>query len=147
MKEKRVVIYCRVARDEHFSLKAQAATLQNYARQAGYTIIGVVSDCGNGLSIDRPALNEVTQAVLDGRVDLVLVNSITRIGREWGLTKQYVNLLLQHKVKLICVKESLLFSPEDITLIPHIKKAECHQRNLSSFNDTPHGPSVHNGFR
>lgn len=35
----RVYLYCRVARDDGFSLEAQASVLRRYAEQAGYTII------------------------------------------------------------------------------------------------------------
>lgn len=56
MNEKRVAIYCRVAFDDGFSLAAQAERLQRYAEQNGYIIVGVLSEYGNGLSLDRPAL-------------------------------------------------------------------------------------------
>ena len=78
----RVFVYCRVAHDDSFSLEAQAAQLRRYAEQAGYTIIGATAEQGSGLTLDRPGLEKVTQAVLDGKVDMLLVNSIDRIGRE-----------------------------------------------------------------
>ena len=80
----RVFVYCRVAHDDSFSLEAQATQLRRYAEQAGYTIIGATAEQGSGLALDRPGLEKVTQAVLTGKVDMVLVNSIDRIGREWG---------------------------------------------------------------
>ena len=92
----RVFVYCRVAHDDSFSLEAQAAQLRRYAEQAGYTIIGATAEQGNGLALDRPGLEMVTQAVLAGKVDMVLVNSIDRIGREWGMTQAYIDLLTQH---------------------------------------------------
>lgn len=82
----RAYLYCRVAHDDSFHLEAQAATLRWYAEQAGYTIIGASCEHGNGLTLERPVLQEVTQAVLAGKVDVVLVNSLTRIGCEWGMT-------------------------------------------------------------
>ena len=85
----RVFVYCRVAHDDSFSLEAQAAQLRRYAEQAGYTIIGATAEQGSGLTLDRPGLEKVTQAVLDGKVDMLLVNSIDRIGREWGMTQAY----------------------------------------------------------
>ena len=75
-------VYCRVAHDDSFSLEAQAAQLRRYAEQAGYTIIGATAEQGSGLTLDRPGLEKVTQAVLDGKVNMLLVNSIDRIGRE-----------------------------------------------------------------
>ena len=90
--------------------------LRRYAEQAGYTIVGVAAEHGSGLTLDRPALQELTEAVLAGKVDVVLVNSLDRLGRDWGMTKQYIDLLTEHKVKLLCVRERVMidsssFSP------------------------------------
>ena len=61
------------------------------------------------MTLDRPALQEVMEAVLAGKVDVVLISSLDRIGRDWGMTKQYIALLtehkVEHKVKLLCVRE------------------------------------------
>ena len=97
--------YCRVAHDDSFSLEQQAAKLRRYAEQAGYTIVGVAAEHGSGLTLDRPALQEVMEAVLAGKVDMVLISSLDRIGRDWGMTKQYIALLTEHKVKLLCLRE------------------------------------------
>ena len=64
--------YCRVAHDDSFSLEQQVAKLRRYAEQAGYTIVGVAAEHGSGLTLDRPALQELTEAVLAGKVDVVL---------------------------------------------------------------------------
>ena len=108
--------YCRVAHDDSFSLERQAEELRRYAEQAGYTIVGAAAEHGSGLTLDRPALQEVMEAVLAGKVDVVLVNSLDRLGRDWGMTKQYIDLLAEHKVKSLCVRERLMidsasFSP------------------------------------
>ena len=83
----RVFIYCRVARDDTFALEHQRFLLPLYAKRAGYTIIGAADEYGSGLTLDRPGMGKVTQAVLAGEVDVVLVHSLTRIGREWGMTQ------------------------------------------------------------
>ena len=97
--------YCRVAHDDSFSLERQAEELRRYAEQAGYTIVGVAAEHGSGMTLDRPALQEVMEAVLAGKVDVVLISSLDRIGRDWGMTKQYIALLTEHKVKLLCLRE------------------------------------------
>ncbi len=99
-----------------FSLERQAEELRRYAEQAGYTIVGVAAEHGSGLTLERPALQELTEAVLAGKVDVVLVNSLDRLGRDWGMTKQYIDLLTEHKVKLLCLRERMMidsssFSP------------------------------------
>ena len=97
--------YCRVAHDDSFSLERQAEELRRYAEQAGYTIVGAAAEHGSGMTLDRPALQEVMEAVLAGKVDVVLISSLDRIGRDWGMTKQYIDLLTEHKVKLLCLLE------------------------------------------
>ena len=88
-----------------FSLERQAEELRRYAEQAGYTIVGAAAEHGSGMTLDRPALQEVMEAVLAGKVDVVLISSLDRIGRDWGMTKQYIDLLTEHKVKLLCLRE------------------------------------------
>ena len=110
----RVFIYCRVARDDTFALEHQRFLLQLYAKRAGYTIIGAADEYGSGLTLDRPGMGKVTQAVLAGEVDVVLVHSLTRIGREWGMTQSYIDQLTRHKVKLLCIKERCLFSEKGV---------------------------------
>ena len=97
--------YCRVAHDDSFSLERQAEELRRYAEQAGYTIVGAAAEHGSGMTLDRPALQEVMKAVLAGKVDVVLISSLDRIGRDWGMTKQYIALLTEPKVKLLCLRE------------------------------------------
>ena len=97
--------YCRVAHDDSFSLERQAEELRRYAKQAGYTIVGAAAEHGSGMTLDRPALQEVMEAVLAGKMDVVLISSLDRIGRDWGMTKQYIALLTEHKVKLLCLRE------------------------------------------
>ena len=84
------------------------------------------------MSLDRPALYKVTQAILDGEVDLVVVDSISRIGRDWGMTQSYIGLLTQHKVKLLCVKEQLMIDGEGVTLISNNKKSEVSLKDYQT---------------
>ena len=91
----RAFLYCRVAHDDSFALEHQRFLLQLYAKQAGYTIIGAADEYGSGLTLDRPAIQKVTEAVVAGRVDVVLVHSLTRIGREWGMTQSYICRILR----------------------------------------------------
>lgn len=113
----KVFLYCRVAHDDGFSLQAQEHELRRYAKQAGYTIIGAATECGSGLTLDRPALQELTQAVLVGEAEMVLVHNIDRIGREWGMTQRYIDLLTAHKVTLLCVRENVRFSEQGVSAI------------------------------
>ncbi|MDY3014773.1 MAG: recombinase family protein [Evtepia sp.] len=103
----------------------RCAPLSDAATAEGaYTIIGAADEYGSGLTLDRPALQKVTEAVVAGRVDVVLVHSLTRIGREWGMTQRYIDLLTWHKVKLLCIRDRLLFDKNGAVPILTIKNAE-----------------------
>ena len=118
-------LYCRVAHQDTFALEHQRFLLELYAKRAGYTIIGAVDEYGSGLTLDRPALQKVTETVAAGKVDVVLVHSLTRIGLECGMTQSYINLLTRHKVKLLCIRDRLLFDENGATPILTTKNAEC----------------------
>lgn len=45
----------------------------------------------------------------------MLINSIDRIGREWGMTQRYIDLLAEHRVKILCIKERCLFSEKGVS--------------------------------
>ena len=101
-------IYCRVAHDDGFSLELQDDELRRHAEQAGYTVVGIAAEYGSGVTLGRPALQEVTEAVLARKADVVLINSLNRLGRDQGMTKQYIDLLTEHKVQLHCVREQMI---------------------------------------
>ena len=67
----------------------------------------------------------MTEAAVAGRVDVVLVHSLTRIGRKWGMTQSYIDLLTRHKVKLLCIRDRLRFDKNGATPSLTIKNAEC----------------------
>ena len=104
MKEKRVAIYCRVANPSQYELDAQTEELRLYAKNLGYKIIAEMSETGSGLTLDRPALSEVTEIARQGKVDAVLVKDISRIGRGYGLTEEFIRTLDAYNVSLICIK-------------------------------------------
>ncbi len=125
MKKLRVALYCRVAREDTFRLEAQAAELRWYAERNGYTIISVQAESGSGLTLERPALAEITRAVCAGEVDVVLVKNLSRLGREWGMVQSYIGLLNEHKVTLLCVSEGLEISNRNLYPFFERKKTEC----------------------
>ena len=73
----------------------------------------ITSVCANGVMVDICSSVIATFSIV---VYVVLVNSLDRLGRDWGMTKQYIDLLTEHKVKLLCVRERMMidsssFSP------------------------------------
>ena len=48
-------------------------------------------------------------------VNVVLISSLDRIGRDWGMTKHYIDLLTEHKVKLLCVRERMMIDSSNFS--------------------------------
>ena len=89
---------------------SQSDKLREYALQAGYTVVGVAEDVGSGKSMDRPGLQKVMAAASAGEMDVLLVHSITRLGRKvgegWGsqiLTLARCLYVLSAAAALLCV--------------------------------------------
>ena len=107
MKEIRVCLYCRFAHEDQFVSKAQADLLKTYAQDAGWSIVGIFVDFRTGQTADRSGLEQVTQTIATGKANMVLVHSVTRIGRDRSFVESYVKLLSKYGAKLHCVKERL----------------------------------------
>lgn len=96
MEQKKVWIYCRVAHDGPDSaavLAAQKNTLEAYAKEHDFEIVGASSDMGSGLTMDRPGLLDFHTAAEDGKVDVLLIHSLTRLGRDTDKVTKYWHLL------------------------------------------------------
>lgn len=82
---KRAAIYTRVSSAEQVegtSLATQEERCRAYAEAAGWSIAGVYSDEGvSGAKASRPALDRMLAEVRAGRVDVVVVWRLDRLGR------------------------------------------------------------------
>ena len=100
-KSKRAWIYCYIdaPEDTHGVLKGQHEKLDSYANQMCFTVVGSSHDLGNGLTLNRPGLMELMEAAIIGKMDVLIIDSINRIGRD---TKQMLEFL--HKLNVYGVK-------------------------------------------
>jgi len=102
MEGKRTWIYCRVAHADAFALAAQQKNLEAYAKKHGFEVIGVTAEYAGGLDNSRSGLREVFQAVDAGGVDLLLVASLSRLGRDVMATDACLRWLEDRFVEVIC---------------------------------------------
>ena len=96
MEQKKAWIYCRVAHDGPDSaavLAAQKNTLEAYAKEHDFEIVGASSDMGSGLTMDRPGLLDFHAAAENRKVDVLLIHSLTRLGRDTDKVTKYWHLL------------------------------------------------------
>lgn len=118
MKGAKTYLYCRVAQDDSFTLELQKEELMRFAERAGLLVCGVAGEYESGHSLERNALKEVSQAVCDGQVDVVLVKSSSRISRNMEQLKKYIDFLNGHNVALYCMQEQLGFGVPDFPKLP-----------------------------
>ena len=104
-KAKRAWIYCYIdaPEDTHGVLKGQHEKQDSYASQMCFTVVGSSHDLGNGLTLNRPGLAELMETAINGKIDVLIIDSINRIGRD---TKQVLEFL--HKLDGYGVK---VYSP------------------------------------
>lgn len=95
MKQKNAWIYCRIdaPEDTHGVLKGQYEQLERYAEQMGFAVIGSSQDLGSGLSMERPGLMAVREAVKAGNTQVLLVVSVSRIGRDTDSTIEFISTM------------------------------------------------------
>lgn len=85
MDQKRTWLYYRIDKsgpDGAQALDWQRFALESYAREHGLEIAGSSGDIDRGLTLDRPGLREFHAAVEDGKADILLVHSLSHLGRD-----------------------------------------------------------------
>lgn len=95
-------LYCRIdaPEDTHGALKDQKEKLDGYARQMGFEVVGSSEDCGSGLNFERTGLKEVLNAAKAGKMDVLIVHSVSRIGRDITKTIDFIRQLNDCGVKV-----------------------------------------------
>lgn len=106
MKPKRAWLYGRIDAPEDAlgRLKAQRSELTAFAEHLGLDIVGVSQDRGSGLSMERSGLREVQEAAAAGRMDVLLVTQMSRLGRDAGQTIALIGELNRHGVRVASVE-------------------------------------------
>lgn len=92
MDKKSAWIYCRIdaPEDIHGALKGQYERLETYAEQMGFAVVGSAQDLGSGLNFERPGLQSVLESAKAGSFQILLVDSVSRIGRDMTKTVNFI---------------------------------------------------------
>jgi DNA invertase Pin-like site-specific DNA recombinase len=80
----KAVIYCRVSTNkesQESSLKRQEEELVKLAEKEGYKIVSVIKEQASGYDLEREGILEVLQLIKDTRIDILLIQDETRLGR------------------------------------------------------------------
>ena len=103
----RVLIYCRLARDDSMVMECQKEYLRRWAAENGYTVVGEITEVGSGIQHDRPGLAEVMRAVQEKRMDTLVVRKLDRLARRSTDAYHLIELLKENGIDLICTDENL----------------------------------------
>jgi DNA invertase Pin-like site-specific DNA recombinase len=100
--QQRAWIYCRIdaPEDTHGCLKSQKKELFDYAEQMGFLVVGESQDIGSGLNFNRTGLIEVMKAAGDGKMDILLIKKLDRLGRDTMKTLEFLRDLDQLGIRL-----------------------------------------------
>jgi len=85
-------MYCRVA-SEHNGIEMQRDRLIRFTNEHGLNVVGISQDIGSGLDFSRKGLSETKQAVRSKQAEVVLVPSVSCIGRDTLKTHAYIKEL------------------------------------------------------
>jgi DNA invertase Pin-like site-specific DNA recombinase len=80
----KAVIYCRVSTNkesQESSLKRQEEELVKLAEKEGCKIVSIIKEQASGYDLERDGILEVLQLIKDTRIDLLLIQDETRLGR------------------------------------------------------------------
>lgn len=123
-KAKRAWIYCRIdaPEDTHGVLKGQHEKLDSYASQMFFTVVGSSHDLGNGLTLNRPGLTELMEAAVIGKMDVLVIDSINRIGRDAKQVLGFLHKLNGYGVKVYSPLEGEInMEHQNLTISPVLK--------------------------
>lgn len=112
---KKAWLYCRIdaPEDAHGILKIQKKELLDYTEQMGFEVVGASEDLGTGLVYERPGLAECMKAATDEKMDVLVVKSLSRIGRDAAETLKFLLKLDQLGIALYSPMEGAFQCPHD----------------------------------
>lgn len=110
---KRACVYTRVSTEaqaeKEISLQEQERMAKACIESKGWVYVRTYEDAGyTGRNMDRPALNEMFDAIRNGEIDAVVVFKLDRLSRKQKDTLTIIeDHLFQNRVELVSLKETL----------------------------------------
>ena len=134
---KRVAAYCRVStllEEQELSYESQCAYYESLiGNTPNMELVGVYGDHGfSGLHAkNRPEFQRMVKDCLDGKIDLVMVKSISRFSRNTLECQHYVNLLKEHGVAIHFEREGINSVDPQCELILKLLSAAAQEESNS----------------
>ena len=96
-------LYCRLSNEDELdgesnSIKNQRDILERYAKENNLNVYGVYIDDGfSGTNFDRPDFQNMINDIENGEINLVLTKDLSRLGRDYILTRSLHRKILSIK--------------------------------------------------
>ena len=133
----RVAAYCRVStlmEEQELSYESQCAYYKQLIEaDKKMELVGIYGDQGfSGLHASkRPEFLRLIQDCKDGKVDLIMVKSISRFSRNTIETQEYLSLLKEHGVRVYFEKEKIYSDNPQCDLILKLLSAAAQEESNS----------------
>ena len=94
---------------ESNSITNQKDILSKYARENGFTNTAFYADDGySGTNFDRPDFQRMKSDIEEGKIGMVIVKDLSRLGREYLQTGYYTEIYFpQHDVRFIAIHDNV----------------------------------------
>ena len=107
-------LYCRLSRDDEYSgdsmsVQTQKAMLDRFARGQGFTNCQFFVDDGySGTNYNRPDFQRLLALVEDGKVGIIIVKDLSRLGRDYLQTGYYRDVVFpEHDTRFIAINDNV----------------------------------------
>ena len=108
MKNKKVVVYCRVAHSDDSAMKAQTESLMRFANAEGYAVDECYCDNGeSGVTLDRPEMNRLLSDIRSGNIKTVIAKDMTRLARDYVLGMKFIDEANKFGVTIVTVHDDI----------------------------------------
>lgn len=107
----RVIGYVRVSSENQVekdnSIRNQIKFIKKYCQDCDYELVDVFKDEGiSGLKKSRDGLNKMMKQINESKIDVVLVYSLSRLGRKLVDVISWVNELERKNIEFLSIKEN-----------------------------------------
>lgn len=124
-------VYCRLSSEdcsehESMSIGNQKEMLCDYIRKQGWEVTSVYIDDGySGTNFNRPDFQRMIEDIEKGKINLVIVKDLSRLGRNYIMCGQYTEIYFpERQVRFIALNDGVdtlhTSSSMDITPFKHI---------------------------
>lgn len=111
---KSVALYCRLSRDDgtltdSSSIQSQKELLTKYAEDHHWNIFDIYIDDGySGTNFERPGFQRMCKDIEKGKIDVVVVKDLSRLGRNYIKTGYYTEEFFpNHNVRFIALSDNI----------------------------------------